>query len=101
MKIENNGISPLTPKPTDPAQRLEKKSTNNQGVRPASQSYDRTELSDHARLLARSRAAVDGVEEAPESAQVQKLRSQVQDGSYQVQVESIAKRLMAGIFAKG
>ena len=100
MKIENNGISPLTPKPTDPAQRLEKK-TSSQGVRPASQSYDRTELSENARLLARSRAAVDGVEEAPESAQVQKLRGQVQDGSYQVQVESIAKRLMAGIFSKG
>jgi anti-sigma28 factor (negative regulator of flagellin synthesis) len=100
MKIENNGISPLTPKPTAPAQRLDKKSSN-QGIRPANQSYDRTELSENARLLARSRAAMDGVEEAPESAQVQKLRSQVQDGTYQVQLESIAKRLMAGIFSKG
>ncbi len=100
MKIENNGISPLTPKPTDPAQRSEKKSPG-QGIRSTSMSYDRTELSENARLLARSRAAVDSVVEAPESAQVQKLRSQVQDGSYNVQVETIAKRLMAGIFSRG
>jgi flagellar biosynthesis anti-sigma factor FlgM len=100
MKIENNGISPLTPKPTNPTHRADAK-TSSQGVRPAGQSYDRTELSENARLLARSRAAVDGVEDGPESAQVQKLRSQVQDGSYQVQVETIAKRLMAGVFSKG
>ena len=100
MKIENNGISALTSKPTDPAQRMEKK-TSSQGVKPAGQSYDRTELSENARLLARSRAAVDGVEDLPESDQVQKLRGQVQDGSYQVQLESIVKRLIAGVFSKG
>jgi flagellar biosynthesis anti-sigma factor FlgM len=100
MKIENNGISPLTPKPTNPTQRSEGKSSG-QGVKGASQSYDRTELSENARLLARARVAVDGVEDAPESEQVQKLRGQVQDGSYQVQLESIAKRLIAGIFSKG
>jgi flagellar biosynthesis anti-sigma factor FlgM len=100
MKIGNNGISPLAPKPTDPAQRMQKKSSN-QAVRSAGQSHDKTELSEQARLLARSRAAVDGVDEGPESAQVQKLRVQVQDGTYQVQVESIAKKLVAGIFSKG
>jgi len=99
MKIENNGISPLTPIPMDPTQRMHKKSPS-QEIQPASQSYDRTDLSENARLLARSRAAVDGVEDAPESAVVQKLRAQVQDGSYKVQAGSIAKGLMAGVFFK-
>ncbi len=101
MKIENNGISPLTPKNTNATQRVQNKTSNNQGVRAAGQSYDKTEVSQNARLLARARAAVDNVDEGAESAQVQKIRTQVQDGTYQVQVETIAKSLAAGVFSKG
>ncbi len=98
MKIENNGISALTPKPTDPTQRLEKKAGEAK-VSQANRGHDKADLSEQARLLARSRAALESTPEA-ESEQVQKLRSQVQNGDYTVQVEAIVKRLAAGIFAK-
>jgi flagellar biosynthesis anti-sigma factor FlgM len=105
MKIENNGISALTPKPTDPAlkgadatQRPEKK-TGEAAVSAVNRSHDKADLSEQARLLARSRAALETSPEA-ESEQVQKLRSQVQNGDYTIQVEAIVKRLAAGIFAK-
>jgi len=99
MKIENNGISALTPKPTDPAQRPEKK-TAEPAVSKANRGHDQADLSEQARLLARSRAALESLPEQ-ESDQVQKLRSQVQDGTYTVQVSAIVKRLAAGIFNKG
>ncbi len=98
MKIENNGISALTPKQTDPAQRPEKKPGETVVSLPNG-SHDKADLSEEARLLARSRATLEAQPE-PENDQVQKLRTQVQSGDYTVQVGAIARRLAAGIFTK-
>jgi flagellar biosynthesis anti-sigma factor FlgM len=98
MKIENNGISALTPKPVDPAQRSEKK-TAAPVVSESNRSHDKADLSEAARTLARSRATLGTVPET-ETDQVQKLRSQVQNGDYTIQVGAIARRLAAGIFNK-
>ena len=98
MKIENNGISALTPKPADPTQRPEKK-TAEPVVSESNRSHDKADLSEKARTLARSRAALEAVPQT-ETDQVQKLRSQVQNGDYTIQVGVIARRLAAGIFNK-
>jgi len=98
MKIENNGISALTPKPAIPARRLEK-TTSQPLVSVPNHSPDKADLSQESRLLARSRAALEAVPES-ETDQVQKLRSQVQNGDYTIQVSAIARRLAAGIFNK-
>ncbi len=98
MKIENNGINPLSPNKMQPANGTEKK-TASQGMSSIVGGQDRAELSENARMLAKARASMDEGDDL-NAERVAQLRQQVQNGDYTVQVEEIARRLMTGIFSK-
>jgi flagellar biosynthesis anti-sigma factor FlgM len=95
MKIENNGINPLSPKATDATQRSERKSSSSQ-VAPSTRGGDKAELSGSARLLAKARTALETTPDV-RSEQVDALRNQVENGTYTVQVEAVARK-MQGLF---
>ncbi len=103
MKIENNGISPLTPKSTDAAQRAEaaqhlERNSASRSVSHVSQGHDKAELSEKARLLSKARAVESN--DAIRNERLEVIRQQVESGDYAVQVEEIARRLMARHFTK-
>ncbi len=95
MKIENNGISPLAPQGSDPAQRAERKTGAE--LNPSGHNRDSVALSADARLLAKARSAADSAPEV-ESERLAQLRQRVESGDYTVQVEEIARKLAARTF---
>ena len=100
MKIENSGISGLTPKQTDATQKVEKKTVSAEGnVSSVNQTRDKAELSNNARILSKARQSLDS-NDGIESERVSRLRNEVASGDYKIQVEEVAKRLMAGVFSK-
>jgi flagellar biosynthesis anti-sigma factor FlgM len=99
MKIENNSISPLSPKKTESTQRADKKKLDGE-VNSVQVKRDNAvvSVSGNARTLAKARASLDHSTEI-ESEKVLQIRQQIESGSYSVQTEEIARRLMAGVFS--
>ena len=98
MKIENTSLSPLSSKPTESAKRVEKKDSL-KGARSIHTGQDIAEMSDGARLLAKSRVALGNVEDV-DTARVVALRKQIESGDYTVQVSELARKLVAKIYPK-
>lgn len=96
--IDNNGISPLASKKTEGAYRADRSQAGNSAAR-AEERRDKAELSDNARLLAKARAALEKSPEL-ENERLAEIRNQINNGDYTIQVNTIAQRLMAGIFSK-
>lgn len=97
MKIENNGINPLTPQGADPLQRADRKTVNEASS--MAQRRDSVSLSADARLLAKARAAADSAPEL-ESERLHQIRQQIESGDYTIQVEEIARKLAARAYFK-
>ena len=96
MKIENNGMTPITPKRTEGSQAVDRK--DNRGEVNATGGYkDRAELSDNARLLAKARASLEELSEV-ERERVERLRDQIDSGTYTIPVEDLAKRLVSRLY---
>jgi flagellar biosynthesis anti-sigma factor FlgM len=91
MKIEPNGLTPITPKKTDATEAAGRKPAP-QGGAGAAQRRDRAEVSETSRLLAKANAALN--ELTPEERErVEKLRQQISDGTYTIPVDELARRL--------
>jgi flagellar biosynthesis anti-sigma factor FlgM len=97
MKVENvdnNSISPLSPKKAENAYRAQ---ANN--ALSASEKRDKAVVSEDARMLAKARTALENTP-AVENERLAEIRKQINNGDYTIQVEDIARRLMAGVFRK-
>lgn len=98
MKIENNGLAPLAPRPTDTTTRVEKKDDRPE-VKPLRSGQDKAEMSENARLLAKARAALGNQEEV-DSERLSMLKQQIGSGDYTVQVGDLARKLAAKLNPK-
>jgi len=98
MKIENNSMSPLSSKPTESAKRVEKKDSL-KDVRAVQAGQDKAEMSENARLLAKARAALGNVEET-NIEELANIRKQVESGDYTVQINELARKLVAKLYPK-
>lgn len=96
MKIENNGMTPINPKRTEAAQGIDRKDTRSEAGA-ISGGKDRAELSENARLLAKARASLEELSEV-ERERVERLREQIDSGTYTVPVEDLAKRLVSRLY---
>jgi flagellar biosynthesis anti-sigma factor FlgM len=98
MKVENvdnNNISPLSPKKAENAYRAQANSSAVSNT----EKRDNAVVSENARTLAKARTALENSPEV-ESERLAEIRKQINNGDYTIQVESIARRLMGGIFRK-
>lgn len=93
MKIENNGSTPVSPKKVDSVSSAAKKSSL-QRTSSAAVGKDRAEVTENARLLAKARASLDNIQDV-ESERIEMLRREIENGSYQIPVEDLARRLAA------
>jgi flagellar biosynthesis anti-sigma factor FlgM len=98
MKIENTSMSPLSSKPTESARRVEKKDSLKES-RSVQAGQDKAEMSESARLLAKARTALGKVEET-DTERVAALRKQIESGDYTVQVNELARKLVAKFYPK-
>ena len=98
MKIENNGINPLTPKRPEATGRVEKK-TDSKDVHSVRGGQDKAEMSENARLLAKARAALGNVEDV-DSERLALLKQQIESGDYTVQVSELARKLAGRLSQK-
>ena len=98
MRIENNGLQPLSAKPTENATPIERREELNE-TESVRAGQDKVEMSENARLLAKARAALGNTEEV-ESERLAMLKQQVQSGDYTVQVGELARKLLAKLFPK-
>lgn len=98
MKIENTKLSPLSSKPAESARRIEKKDSpiNSQSIRTG---QDKVEMSEEARLLAKARTALGNVDET-NTEKLAALRGQIESGDYTVQVNELARKLVAKLYSK-
>jgi len=98
MKIENNGITPLSTNRADAANRVEKKNNLNRATAVLG-GQDKAEMSENARLLAKARVALGNVEE-PDSERLVLLKQQIESGDYTVQDSNLARKLVAKLYPK-
>ena len=98
MKIENNGISPLSTQRTEATQRVEKKSDSKE-VNSVRGGQDKAEMSESARLLAKARAALGNVEDV-DFERLALLKQQIGSGDYTVQVSELARKLVTRLYQK-
>jgi flagellar biosynthesis anti-sigma factor FlgM len=98
MKIENSSILPLSAKPAETANPVEKKNDITE-VHSVRSGQDRVEMSEDARLLAKARAALGNVEET-NSDYLVTLKNQIASGDYTIQVSDLARKLMATFYPK-
>jgi flagellar biosynthesis anti-sigma factor FlgM len=98
MKIENNGINPLTGNRPEASRRVEKKNSLLNG-NPVAGGQDKAEMSESARLLVNARATLENVEET-DSERLALLKQQVESGQYTVQVNDLARKLVAKFYPK-
>lgn len=98
MKIENNGILPLSSRSTEVAKRVEKKDSHND-VESVRAGQDKAEMSENARLLAKARAALGNVEDV-DSERLALIKQQIENGDYTVQVSELARKLVARLYQK-
>jgi flagellar biosynthesis anti-sigma factor FlgM len=92
MKIDPNGITPVSPKKTEAVQSVGK-SDSLAETQPVMGSKDRVEVTGSARLMAKARVALENTG-AAENTRVETLRQQIQAGTYQIPVDELAKRLL-------
>lgn len=93
MKIENNGMQPVSPnKRTDSVSSTKKNSTTGE-TRSVLAGKDRAEVTESARLLAKARVELESSPEV-ENARVEALRGQVERGEYEIPYEDLARRLL-------
>ena len=93
MKIENNPLNQMQANKAESAQQVEKQQKQVEHSN-RTQQKDTLEVSENARLLSKSRAASNGVEET-RSQKVNDLKELVNQGEYKVPHEELAKRLAA------
>jgi len=98
MKIENNGITPLSTQRPEAPSRVEKKSGATE-VNTVRSGQDKAEMSENARLLAKARAALGNQEEV-DSERLSMLKQQIGSGDYTVQVGDLARKLAAKLNPK-
>ena len=98
MKIENNIMLPLSAKPAEVANPVEKKEDLNEAASVRS-GQDRVEMSDNARLLAKARTALGNVEET-DSERLVMLKDQIASGDYTIKVSELARKLLATLQPK-
>ncbi len=98
MRIENNGIQPLSTKPTENTNPVEKREELSE-TESVHAGQDKVEMSENARLLAKAHAALGSLE-TTESERVALLKQQVESGDYTIQVGELARKLMAKLFPK-
>lgn len=98
MKIENNNLLPLSAKPTEAANQIDKKD-DHAAVHSVRSGQDRVEMSENARLLAKARTALGNVEET-NSDYLLMLKNQISSGDYTVQVSELARKLVATLYPK-
>lgn len=93
MKIDNNGLTPVSSQRTDGIQPASKKNAG-QVNRTSISGKDRAEVTDSARLFAKARASLESAQEV-ENERLDMLKQQIQSGNYEVPVEELAKRLLS------
>lgn len=98
MRIENNGLQPLSAKPTENATPIERREELNE-TESVRAGQDKVEMSENARLLAKARAALGNTEIA-DSERLELLKQQIGSGDYTIQVGELARKLMAKFFPK-
>jgi flagellar biosynthesis anti-sigma factor FlgM len=98
MKIENNGITPLSASHTEAANRVEKKN-NVKNTNALVGGQDKAEMSENARLLAKARVAL-GNQEETDSERLALLKQRIESGDYTVQVSDLARKLVAKLYPK-
>jgi flagellar biosynthesis anti-sigma factor FlgM len=98
MKIENSNMLPLSAKPAEAANPIEKKDDPAEVVSSRAK-QDSVEMSENARLLAKSRTALGSVQDE-NAAQIETLKNQIASGDYTVQAMQIARRLLSTLRPK-
>lgn len=96
MKIENTGINSLSTKLTEAAGRVDKKDERKE-VHAVRSDQDKAVMSDQARLLAKARTALGNTSETG-SSRVDAIQKQVESGDYKVQVNDLARKLVARFY---
>ena len=98
MKIENNGISPLTPKRPETTTRVEKKD-DLKDAHAVHSGQDKAEMSENARLLAKARVALNNADDI-HSERLSMLKKQIESGDYTIQIGDLARKLVAKFYPK-
>ena len=98
MKIENNGISPLASKPTDPSSRIDKKDVR-KDAQAVGSAQDQVSMSGNGRLLAKARVALGNVQDINID-RLATLKTQIANGDYTVKINDLARKLVARFFPK-
>jgi flagellar biosynthesis anti-sigma factor FlgM len=98
MRIENNGIQPLSTKQTQAPNPVEKREGQN-GVHSVNAGQDKVEMSENARLLAKARIALENADET-DAERLAMLKQQIESGDYTVRVSDLARKLLAKIYPK-
>jgi flagellar biosynthesis anti-sigma factor FlgM len=98
MKIENNGMPPISSRPADAPKRVDKNEAR-KDVDSVRTGTDKAEMSENARLLAKARAALGNVEDT-DMEKLLALRKQIESGDYTVQVNELARKLAAKFYPK-
>ncbi len=92
MKIENGSIHPLAssrPQGASPVDRTPHSGEN----APTSNTKDRAELSEQARILAKARHALNESQEV-RNERIEQLRQQIEGGTYNIPLEALANHLL-------
>jgi len=98
MRIENTSLQPLSTKQAETPTPVERREELN-GADSVRSGSDKVEMSENARLLAKSRAALGNTEDV-DAERVNMLKQQIQSGDYTIQVGELARKLLAKIFPK-
>jgi len=95
MKIDNVNTNRITQKQAENAAGVEKNLRSERENMDSIAGKDKASLSENARILAKSRAAL---EETPEirTEMVEQLRQQIAAGEYQIPVKELASRFLLG-----
>lgn len=97
MKIEHTSVAPLSSQPTDSARRVEKRDSLKE-ARSIHAGQDKAEMSESARLLAKARSALGNVDDT-DAERVAALRRQIESCDYTVQVNELARKLVAKFYS--
>ena len=93
MKIQNTSVNPLSTQKPEGAKPVDKQSrVENEATEVASR--DRAELSERAKAMAKARQVSEATPDT-RADQVNALRIQVENGTYQVPLGELAKRMMS------
>jgi len=95
MKVDNVNSNRITQKQAENTAAVDKNQKSERENMESLAGRDKASLSDDARILAKSRTAL---EETPDirADRVEQLHQQIQAGEYQIPVQSLADRLLAG-----